>query len=223
MSEDMPRSRSINPAGPIVTVPIYGETTRAHARSRIVMPPPAALEQAPGVLLSAIITPGENTPEGLIVEAVAAPWFSIVNLLERDPNAVYQFDWRQWEQIIAGAYTEAYPGAEVILTPRSGDKGRAVIATVTLPGIGRVRYFDQVKRYSADHRVSADEVRALVGVLYVESNVSKAIITTTSTFAPGVETDENLKRLMPTRLELKPREVLLPWLAEIAAKRKGGK
>jgi restriction system protein len=69
--------------------------------------------------------------------------------------------------------------------------------------------------------VTLEEVAALVGVLTLRGNVSKGIITTTSSFAPGVMSDESLKKLMPNRLELKPRDVLLPWLAGIAAKRNG--
>ena len=172
----------------------------------------------PSVLLQAVIVPGENTDEGLLVQAVAVPWFEIIALIQRDPQAMYQIDWRQWEEIIAGAYTEEYGNrAEVVLTPRSGDRGRDVI--VTLPGVGSIRYFDQVKRYSPGRLVTAEEVRAMVGVLEIERNVSKGIITTTSDFAPGVMADEGIKRFLPYRLELKPREVLLQWLVDVAAKR----
>jgi restriction system protein len=180
-----------------------------------------ASAELPSLLLQAIVTPGEDVDDGLIVQAAAVPWFKIVEILERDPEAMYQIDWRKWEEIVAGAYTEAYgSSAEVVLTPRSGDKGRDVI--VTLPGVGSIRYFDQVKRYSPGQLVTAEEVRAMVGVLDIERNVSKGIITTTSNFAPGVMADENIKRLMPYRLELKPRDALLQWLSAVAAKRNTG-
>ncbi|MBI2360629.1 MAG: restriction endonuclease [Deltaproteobacteria bacterium] len=69
-------------------------------------------------------------------------------------------DWRKLEEIIAGAYErEGWP--EVVLTPRSGDRGRNVIATK--PGIGSIRIIDQVKAYAPDHPVTADEVRAVLG------------------------------------------------------------
>ena len=69
---------------------------------------------------------------------------------------------------------------EVILTPRSGDHGSDIIASK--PGIGSIRIIDQVKAYSDRHRVSADEVRSILGVLSADLNVSKGIITTTSMF-----------------------------------------
>jgi restriction system protein len=223
LEDDAPPPYFLNPNVTVTqAVPLHGQAMLAFVASlNVDLPPATMLANAPGVLLAAIVTPGENTPEGLIIEATAEPWFRIVDWLLRDPNAVFQFDWRQWEEIIAGAYTEAYPGAEVILTPRSGDKGVDVIITATLPGLGSVRFFDQVKRYSPGHVVTLEEVAALVGVLTLRGNVSKGIITTTSSFAPGVMSDESLKKLMPNRLELKPRDVLLPWLAGIAAKRNG--
>jgi len=115
--------------------------------------------------------------------------------------------------MIAGAYAEQ--GFEVVLTPRSNDKGRDVIATSR--GVGSIRYFDQVKAYGPGRLVTADDVRAMIGVLAIEGNVSKGIITTTSAFAPGILTDEGIQRLMPYRLELKARDALLEWLGGIAA------
>jgi len=115
-------------------------------------------------------------------------------------------DWRRMEELVAGAYKrEGWPQVE--LTPRSGDKGRDVIATK--PGFGSIRIIDQVKAYRPGHKVPADDVRALLGVLTRDQNVSKGIVTTTSTFAPGVE--DELKALIPHRLELKDGPRLLEW------------
>src|SRR5437868_3825685 len=104
----------------------------------------------PSLTLKAVLTFGAADQEGRIVEAVSLPWFDILELLQRDPDAAYQFDSRVWEEIIAGAYTRA-GFDEVILTPRSGDKGRDVIATKS--GVGSIRIFDQVKAYMPGHLV----------------------------------------------------------------------
>ena len=64
--------------------------------------------------------------------------------------------------------------------------------------------------------MTAEEVRAMVGVLTLEPNVSKGLVTTTSDFAPGIHQDPEIARLMPYRLELKGREALLEWLATVA-------
>ena len=141
-----------------------------------------------------------------------------MEMIRRDPESVYQISCDKWEEIVAGAYERA-SFDEVILTPRSGDYGRDVIASMN--GIGSIRIFDQVKAYTPGHVVTANDVRALSGVLVGAQNVSKGIITTTAEFAPGVMSDPFLAPLMPYRLELKPREKLLRWLDELSAPHPG--
>jgi restriction system protein len=167
---------------------------------------------APEILLQAVVTLGPNVPEGRAIAAVALPWFDIMDLIQRDPNALYEIDPRKMEEIIAAAYHRQK--FDVTLTPRSGDKGRDVIAT--RDGVGSIRIFDQVKRYKPGHVVTLDEVHAMLGVLAIAGNVSKGVITTTSTFAPGIAIDEEVQRYTPYRLELKDRDKLLPWLASLA-------
>ena len=173
----------------------------------------ALLDTIPGgLLMQAVIVPGDKTKEGQLIEAVALPWFEIVKLIQRDPESIYQLDWRKWEEIIAGAYKQQ--GFDVILTPRSNDKGRDIIASSH--GLGSIRIFDQVKAHRPGHPVTADDVRAMIGVLESEGNVSKGIVTTTSAFAPGIMQNQNITRFMPYRLELRARDELLQWLGSIA-------
>lgn len=173
----------------------------------------SALENAPDITVQAILTFGEKTSEGRLVEGVRIAWDEIIRLISRDPEEIYKIDPRKFEELIAGAYEREGIYDEVILTPPSGDKGRDVIATKH--GVGSIRIFDQVKRYKISRPVTAEEVRALVGVITMASNVSKGVITTTSTFAPTLLDDEDIRRLVPHRLELKPRDVLLPWLDKL--------
>jgi restriction system protein len=173
------------------------------------------LADAPGLLLQAVIVPGDKTTEGQLIEAVAIPWFEILKLIRQSPESIYQIDWRKWEEIIAGAYT--LQGAEVELTPRSNDKGRDVIAT--WKSLGSVRFVERVKAYRPGHVVTAEEVRAMLGVLTLQPNVSKGLVTTTSTFAHGILKDQEIARLTPYRLELKGRDALLEWLSAIAARK----
>src|SRR4029453_9632329 len=87
---------------------------------------PPVNETLPGLLIQAkIITLGDRTNEGQLVEAIAIPWFEILRELERNPSFLYEIarDWRKVEELVAGGYKrEGWP--EVVLTPRSGDKGR---------------------------------------------------------------------------------------------------
>jgi restriction system protein len=175
----------------------------------------AALLDTSALLLQAVIVPGESSAEGQLIQSVALPWFKLVDLVVRSPGEVHSIGWRTWEEIIAGAYTQQ--GFEVTLTPRSNDKGRDVIATKR--GWGSVRLIEQVKAYGPGHLVSADDVRAMLGVLTLDPAASKALVTTTSGFAPGIYKDPDLARVMPTRLELKARDALIEWLASIASAR----
>lgn len=170
-------------------------------------------EPLPALILKAVLDFGGTTDDGRLVRAVAVPWFEIVRMLRQDLSRLYRIDPFKWEEIIAGAYKRA-GFDEVILTPRSGDKGRDVVATKW--GVGSIRFFDQIKAYSPGHLVSAEEVRAMIGVINGAGNVSKGIVTTTSEFAPRVREDEFIKPFLPYRLELKPRNDLLAWLAELS-------
>lgn len=170
-------------------------------------------QELPELAMKALLQFAGVSTEGALVRAVALPWFDILRILQKDPDAAYQIDPRTWEEIIAGAYARA-GFQEIILTPRSGDKGRDVVATKY--GVGSIRIFDQVKAYKPGHVVTAEEVRAMLGVITGAQNVSKGVITTTSTFAPRLMEDEYLKPYIPYRLELKSREILIPWLSELS-------
>lgn len=168
---------------------------------------------SPALLIQAIVTPYAETPEGKIIHALAVPWQMIVRTLKRDWSQAYQIPYEKWEEMIAAAFDLAGYD-EVILTPRSGDHGRDVIAIKK--GIGAVRIIDSVKAYRPKHLVEYDDVRALAGVLLGDQQASKGILTTTSAFAPGIMHDPFLKQLIPYRLELMDGNALQRWLEDLA-------
>jgi restriction system protein len=179
--------------------------TRAEVITRVV-----------NLLLQTVIVPGAKKDEGTLIEAVALPWFDIIALLERDPSIAYQLSWEKWEEMIAGTYKES-GFDEVILTPRSGDHGRDVIAI--MKGVGSIRVIDSVKAYRPPHLVGYDDVRALIGVLHGDG-ASKGFLTTTSDFAPNMMKDPLITRWIPSQLELVNGTMLLARLQELAQKRK---
>jgi len=191
--------------GPFVTRPQMGSGQVVTERNNTLL-------DTPSLLMQAVIVPGDRTPEGQLVEAVTVPWFEIIELLNRDPSLVFQLSPRKWEEMIAGAYNKA-GFDEVTLTPRSGDLGRDVIAVKR--GIGTVRVIDQVKAYASGHLVTADDVRALLGVLEGDK-ASKGFLTTTSDFAPKLPDDILLKPFIPAKLELINGKALLARLKELA-------
>lgn len=151
-----------------------------------------------------------------VVRSVAIPWTEIIKGLERDSAFLERIHPRRLEELIAEAYTrEGYTDVE--LTPYSADRGRDVIVSATLPGIGTVKIIDQVKRYKRGNKVTAEEVRALVGVLTRDRDVSKGVVTTTSDFAPGIF--KEFKEFLPSRLELKNGPALIEWLKELHSTR----
>jgi restriction system protein len=57
----------------------------------------------------------------------------------------------------------------------------------------------------------------MLGVITGADNVSKGVVTTTSNFAPRLAEDPYIRKYLPFRLELKPRDVLFPWLQSLSA------
>jgi len=167
----------------------------------------------PSILVQAVVTLGERIEDGHILLAVAPAWAEIIRIIEKDPDALFKIHHRKLEEMIAGAYEKA-GFDEVILTPRSGDLGRDVIAT--RKDWGQVRFIDQVKAYKRNHLVTAEEVRALGFVLASDQNATKGFVTTTSDFAPLIADDPLIKPHMPYRIELVNGTTLVKRLSGLA-------
>lgn len=166
---------------------------------------------APGISVGAVLIDlGPKIDEGRMVLAVRPAWRRIFDEVVRDRNAVYKLEPHQFEEFNAAAYDG--DGWIVTLTPRSGDGGRDIIA-IQPDGF---RVLVQVKLRTHGRRVKADEVRSLVGVLSRDPAASKAVFTTTSVFAPGVEGE--FADMTPTRLELRDGPRFQEWLKKIKGK-----
>jgi restriction system protein len=161
--------------------------------------------------LSGFIIPERKVAEGILLKSTSAVWQEIAEKLGTDWTIAYQLSPENWEEIVAGAFKKS--GYEVVLTPRSGDHGRDVIATRS--GVGCIKIIGSVKAYGPDNIVSYDHIRALLGVMSGERDVSKGIIATTSGFPPNVEKDPYIAPFLPTRLELVNGQQLQSWLNEI--------
>jgi restriction system protein len=173
-------------------------------------------EQKPAFSISSVVIPENKVAEGVLVKSVSTAWYAAIKEMEKDWSAAYGIDSRVWEEIIAGALKEdGYD--EVVLTPRTHDFGRDVIATKK--GRGAIKIIGSVKAYKPGLLVSYDDIRALMGVLSADQNASKGIITTTSGFPPLVKEDKFIAPLLPTRLELIDGPELLAWLIELSKKK----
>lgn len=119
-------------------------------------------EQASEValLVQGVVQAYGSTPEGDLVRALVVPWRAIVERLKKNWIEAFQILSRMWEEMIAAAF-EQDGFEEVILTPRSRDRGRDVVAIKK--GVGCIRIIDSVKAYAPEHLVGHDDVRALAG------------------------------------------------------------
>ncbi|WKA31343.1 restriction endonuclease [Bradyrhizobium roseum] len=187
-----------------------------HGSASTIEPEAEAAEKPVSTLvMSALIVPESTVADGLSIQTITLSWQAIVKHLEKNWDHAHEIPPEKWEEIIAGAFkAEGYD--EVILTPRSGDDGRDVIAI--RKGIGTVKILGSVKAYGPGRLVRHDDVRALVGVLAMEPDSSKGILTTTSDFAPKIYTNPKYAALMPTRLELVNGKQLQEWLVRLAKK-----
>jgi restriction system protein len=167
--------------------------------------------------VSSVIVPERKVTEGVLIKATSVVWSSVLEELEKhDWKNAHEIPSRVWEEIVAGAFVKA-GFSEVILTPRSGDHGRDVIAIKN--GIGSIKVLDSVKAYKPGHLVTKEEVHALMGVVAIDPNASKGILTTTSDFAPKLLEDPRLAQALPHRLELMNGVKLRKWLKELADKK----
>lgn len=152
----------------------------------------------------------QKVDDGHLISIIDPIYEEVIRRIIRNPRCFHEIPSRAWEELIAASYKKA-GFDDVILTPRSGDLGRDIIAIKR--GFGSIKFIEQVKAYKPSHLVTADEVRSLVGVLFSETDVSKAIFTTTSTFAPRLREDRLLRPLMPFRLELVDKAALVKRLS----------
>jgi restriction system protein len=166
-----------------------------------------------------VVVPYEKNREGHLIRAATVPLIAIIKKVLEDPSRMFEVDPRKWEEIIAATYEESHQFDEVTLTPRSGDRGRDIIAVKK--GFGSVRLIESVKRYTPGHVVRAEEVQALLGVLHGDHQASKGIVSTTWEFAPKIEENLHIAQYIPHRLELVKGTDLLRRLAEYT--RQGGR
>ncbi len=167
----------------------------------------------PGILMQLqFVELGEKTHEGTLIRACDLPWAAVVELLQKDDELVKLLaqNPRKFEELIAAYYQR--DGFEVVLTPRSGDYGRDIIATMR--GKYQVRFLEQVKAYSPSTPVTHDDIRAAIGVLHADSNASKIIVTTTSRFQPKVRNSPQFAPYVPYRLLLRDRDDLIEWFKD---------
>jgi HJR/Mrr/RecB family endonuclease len=127
-----------------------------------------------------------------------------------NPSDVRNITPRQFEEFIAELLSELGFN-NVILTPRSGDGGKDVIASHSVQGIPLTFYFE-CKKHAEGNKIQLDTMRSLLGVVAHDSRkVNKGILVTTSTFTKGCK--EFI--LAESRVDGKDYNGVLGWVDEL--------
>jgi hypothetical protein len=131
----------------------------------------------------------------------------------RSPEAMRMLGAREFEQFIA-TLVDQLGFEDVVLTPRSGDRGRDVIAIKKVHGIVILFAFE-CKRYRPDLPVGPELLRALLGTItHGTTKANKGVLVTTSTFTSGAR---NFLLTEPS-IDGKDFDGIVAWLQEYAKK-----
>ncbi|ASQ90467.1 hypothetical protein CHL67_05610 [Prosthecochloris sp. GSB1] len=136
--------------------------------------------------------------------------FRLLSEILRNPAEVRNITPRQFEEFIA-ELLRRLGFNDVILTPRSGDGGKDIIASHSVQGIPLTFYFE-CKKYAEGNKIQLDTMRSLLGTVAHDSRkVNKGILVTTSTFTKGCK--EFI--LAESRVDGKDYDGVLGWVDEI--------
>lgn len=137
----------------------------------------------------------------------------LIAKIMRSPREVKNLTPRQFEEFVAETLSQL-GFTDVILTPRSGDGGKDVIASHQINGIPLSFYFE-CKKYADDNKIQLETLRTLLGtVAHDARQVNMGVLVTTSTFTKGSK--EFI--LAESRLDGKDYDGILGWIDELNKK-----
>lgn len=154
-----------------------------------------------------IILPDEYKSNLIKVDGL--PLRAISTIL-RDPKELHNLSPGQFEEFIADMLSKL-GFKNIILTPRSSDGGKDVIASNKVNGIPMSFYFE-CKKYAKGNKIQMNTLRALLGtVAHSSTEANIGVLVTTSTFTKGCRD----LILNECRLDGKDYDGILGWIDEI--------
>lgn len=157
-----------------------------------------------------IILPDEHRSNLIKVEGFP---LRVISSILRDPKRLHYLSPRQFEGFIADILSKL-EFENVVLTPRSSDGGKDVIASKRVNGIP-VSFYFECKKYAKGNKIQLNTLRALLGVVAHDQNKTNiGVLVTTSTFTKGCR---NLI-LSECRLDGRDYDGILGWIDEINKK-----
>lgn len=137
----------------------------------------------------------------------------LVSKILKSPKEMKNLSPRQFEKFVAETLNQL-GFKEIVLTPRSRDGGKDVVASYQINGIPLSFYFE-CKKYSEDNKVQLETLRALLGTLSHDArDVNMGVLVTTSTFTKG----SKQFILSESRLDGKDYDGILGWIDELNKK-----
>lgn len=118
------------------------------------------------------------------LEAVKFLPIKIFEKILKDPSFMHSMDPLDFEKLVAELLDKS--GFEnIIITPRSDDKGRDILATNRVCEIPMLFAFE-CKRYAPNRKIGPHIMRALLGTItHANTKANKGVLVTTSSFTQG--------------------------------------
>lgn len=147
---------------------------------------------------------GAAAPE--LIRTIAAVDEELIRYLSKHPQMLYELNSRRFEELVAELLRAQ--GFEPILTPRTRDGGRDILAARS-DALGNLLYLVECKRYAPHKKVGVERIRAIHGVTQAE-RATKGVIVTTSSF-----TKDAIAFASPLKygISLQDFEALKSWLS----------
>ena len=155
---------------------------------------------------SKIITPEQNIA---LITVDSLPLRLLTRIMQ-SPEELRNITPRQFEEFVAETLSQL-GFKDVLLTPRSHDGGKDVVANYRINGIPLSFYFE-CKHYAEGNKVQLETLRTLLGTMAHDArSVNKGVLVTTSTFTKGAR-----KFILgEARLDGKDYTDLLGWINEL--------
>ena len=118
---------------------------------------------------------------------------SLIQLIASNPSIIYTIDPRQFEEVVNQVLIDH--GYETVLTPRTRDGGKDIIATLNTVA-GPIVCFVECKRYGEKNSVGVNIVRSLLGVQCSEKVNQTVLVTTGHITSDAQEFVREQKNLM---------------------------
>ncbi len=154
----------------------------------------------------------ECVDEDIKESLIQVEWFPIrlLHKIFNDPSYLRKIDPRKFEEFTA-CIVDKLGFDNVILTPKTGDGGRDVIARKIYNGIPIVYSFE-CKHYKESSKVGVEIIRSLLGSVSFKSTQSNiGVLVTTSSFTKGAKNFI----LNDARVDGKDYSDIMKWLEQI--------